>query len=261
MNTTVIDTLRFATRLKKGGFPPEQAEAVSRAINDELTDGVATKAQVDGAVTSLRGEIDGAVTTLRGEIDGAVTTLRGEIGEAVTTLRGEIGEAMSTIRGEIGEAVTTLRGEIGLIERTMLGKFAQIDGKFAEIDGKFQAVDARFDAMDTKFDALSSKVDNIGRYAFLVLALLVALGLYNAVAPRTAPRVLPSTSPAAEAVSERGARSLEGAGCLHLGCISNADGRMRSIGPLAVRLDSRRASDAPSALPANQPIAPPSNQR
>ena len=235
MNTTVIDTLRFATRLKKGGFPPEQAEAVSRAINDELTDGVATKAQVDGAVTSLRGEIDGAVTTLRGEIGEAVTTLRGEIGEAVTTLRGEIGEAMSTIRGEIGR-----------IERTMLGKFAQIDGKFAEIDGKFQAVDARFDAMDTKFDALSSKVDNIGRYAFLVLALLVALGLYNAVAPRTAPKVLPSTSPAAEAVSERGARSLEGAGCLHLGCISNADGGMRSNEllaarrRLAVRLDSRR---------------------
>ena len=224
MNTTVIDTLRFATRLKKGGFPPEQAEAVSRAINDELTDGVATKAQVDGAVTSLRGEIDGAVTTLRGEI----------------------GEAVTTLRGEIGEAVTTLRGEIGRIERTMLGKFAQIDGKFAEIDGKFQAVDARFDAMDTKFDALSSKVDNIGRYAFLVLALLVALGLYNAVAPRTAPKVLPSTSPAAEAVSERGARSLEGAGCLHLGCISNADGRMRSNEllaarrRLAVRLDSRR---------------------
>ena len=166
MNTTVIDTLRFATRLKKGGFPPEQAEAVSRAINDELTDGVATKAQVDGAVTSLR-------------------------------------------------------GEIGRIERMMVGKFAQIEGKFAEIDAKFQAVDARFDAMDTKFDALSDKVDNIGRYAFLVLALLVALGLYNAVAPRTAPRVLPSTSPAAEAVSERGA----------------------------------------SVSPSNQPIAPPSNQQ
>ncbi len=183
MTITVIDTLRFATRLKKSGFPPEQAEAVSLAINDELTDGVATKAQVDGAVTTLRGEIDGAVTTLR---------------------------------GEIGEAVTTLRSEIGRIESTMLGKFSQIDGKFAEIDGKFQAVDARFDAMDTKFDALSGKVDNIGRYAFLVLALLVALGLYNAVAPQMAPRLLPSTSPAAEAVSERGASALESAGCSNL---------------------------------------------
>ena len=116
MNITVIDTLRFATRLKKSGFPPEQAEAVSRAINDELTDGVATKTHIDGAVTSLRGEIS---------------------------------ETATALRGEIGEAVATLRGEICRIETTMLGKFAQIDGKLAQIDGKFHAVDARFDAITT----------------------------------------------------------------------------------------------------------------
>ena len=66
-------------------------------------------------------------------------------------------------------------------------------------------VDTKFDAMDTKFDALAGKVDNIGRYAFLVLALLVALGLYNAIAPQTVPKALPSPSPAAEAVTGSGA--------------------------------------------------------
>ena len=41
--TTVIDTLRFANRLKEAGVEPGQAEAMSRAFNDELLEGVATK--------------------------------------------------------------------------------------------------------------------------------------------------------------------------------------------------------------------------
>ncbi len=43
MNATVIDTLRYANSLKAAGVEPRQAEAMSRAINDELTEGVATK--------------------------------------------------------------------------------------------------------------------------------------------------------------------------------------------------------------------------
>ena len=37
--------------------------------------------------------------------------------------------------------------------------------------------------VDAKFDALNEKSETQGRYVFLVLALIAALGLYNAVAP------------------------------------------------------------------------------
>ena len=56
MNATVIDTLRYANSLKAAGVEPRQAEAMSRAINDELTEGVATKRDLDDAVAELKYE-------------------------------------------------------------------------------------------------------------------------------------------------------------------------------------------------------------
>ena len=45
-------------------------------------------------------------------------------------------------------------------------------------------MDASFMAMDEKIVALRDKFETQGRYVFLVLALIAALGLYNAIAPQ-----------------------------------------------------------------------------
>lgn len=55
-------------------------------------------------------------------------------------------------------------------------------------------VEAKFGTMDEKLEALRDKFDSQGRYVFLVLAVIAALGLYNAVAPH----VFAKTSPAAD---------------------------------------------------------------
>ena len=99
MEVSVIDTLRYADRLKAAGVETRQAEAMSRALNDELAGGVATKQDLDRAVDELRGEIA---------------------------------------------------------------------------------------KVDAKVDALSGSFETQGRYVFLVLALIAALGLYNAVSPHVA---------------------------------------------------------------------------
>ena len=46
MATTAIDTLRFARKLKRAGVPDEQAEAMAAALGDELTEHLATKADL-----------------------------------------------------------------------------------------------------------------------------------------------------------------------------------------------------------------------
>ena len=46
MATTAIDTLRFARKLKQAGLPEEQAEAVAAALGEELTEHLATKADL-----------------------------------------------------------------------------------------------------------------------------------------------------------------------------------------------------------------------
>ncbi len=99
MEPSVIDTLRYADRLKAAGVEAKQAEAMSRALNGELAGGVATRQDLDRAVDELRGEIA---------------------------------------------------------------------------------------KVDAKVDALSGDFETQGRYVFMVLALIAALGLYNAVAPHLA---------------------------------------------------------------------------
>ena len=133
MEPSVIDTLRYADRLKAAGVETRQAEAMSRALNDELAAGVATKQDLDRAVDELRGEI------------------------------------------------------------------AKVDAKVDALDAKF---DAKIDALDAKFGALSGKFETQGRYVFLVLGLIAALGLYNAVAPHLA-----ATAPQTDAESAESAHA------------------------------------------------------
>lgn len=132
MQATVIDTLRYANRLKDAGVDGVQAEAMAPAINDELVSGLATKDDLNHAVGELRGEL-------------------------------------RELRGELGE----LRAELG---------------------------------------ALSSKFETQGRHVFLVLALIAALGLFNAAAPhlgRTNPTANPPADVSAPPSASASSASLE----------------------------------------------------
>ncbi len=46
MATTAIDTLRFARKLKQAGLSDEQAEAMSAALAEELTEHLASKSDL-----------------------------------------------------------------------------------------------------------------------------------------------------------------------------------------------------------------------
>ena len=159
MQATVIDTLRYANRLKDAGVEAVQAEAMAFAINDELVSGLATKADIDRAASGLRTDLDQAVGALRDE-------LRGEIGELRDQLRGEIGdlreELREELRGEIGELREELRGEIGELREEVRNETGSLRSELGALSGKFETH---------------------ARHVFLVLAIIAALGLFNAVAP------------------------------------------------------------------------------
>lgn len=76
MATTVIDTLRYARRLRDAGIPRDQAEAMADAIGSELVENLATKSDLDRAVAEVNGNLDKAVA----EIKGAVLLMKWMIG-------------------------------------------------------------------------------------------------------------------------------------------------------------------------------------
>lgn len=93
MPHTLIDTLRFADRLKEAGFIGPQAEALARALGDELTDQLPSKAdfktleaKVDALDTSLNGRVD----ALESRPDGRIDALRVDLGVRFESLAAKI---------------------------------------------------------------------------------------------------------------------------------------------------------------------------
>ena len=58
MNATVIDTLRFADRLKEAGFEAPHAEGMARALGDELAERMLTKSDLDEALRPIYARLD-----------------------------------------------------------------------------------------------------------------------------------------------------------------------------------------------------------
>ena len=176
LNATVIDTLRYANRLKAAGVESGQAEAMSRAINDELTEGVATKADLDDAVVELKAGIAKVDTKL----DAMDAKWEGRLDAMDAKWEGRL-DAMDA----------KWDGRLDAMDAKWEGKFDAMDGKWevrfdamdAKWDGRFDAVDGKFQSMDVKVEALNDRFNTHSRYTFLVLALIAALGLYNAAAP------------------------------------------------------------------------------
>ena len=150
MYATVIDTLRFANRLKEAGVAPRQAEAMSSAFNDEISEGVATKRDLDNAVTELKGEM---------------------------------AERFAKVDARLDSMDTKFEAKFLAVDARFEAMDAKFDARFEAMDTRFEAMDVKFEAMDAKFESLAGRFGIQGRYTFLVLALIAALGLYNAAAP------------------------------------------------------------------------------
>lgn len=81
MSQTLINTLRFADRLKEAGFAGAQAEALARVLGDELTEQLPSKADfqtLQADFKTLEAKVDGLeakVDGLEAKVDGLRYTL------------------------------------------------------------------------------------------------------------------------------------------------------------------------------------------
>ena len=75
-----FDTLAYARRLKEAGVDDAQAEAHAEAVRDAVTEGVATKADLETSIAGLRADLKAGVMHLEGRIEG----LEGKIESCAT---------------------------------------------------------------------------------------------------------------------------------------------------------------------------------
>ena len=68
MATSIIDTLRYARRLKDAGVAPEQAEAMADALAMELVPSLVTKTDLGHAVAALKAEVKADIAALQSRL-------------------------------------------------------------------------------------------------------------------------------------------------------------------------------------------------
>ena len=72
-NVLAFDTLAYARRLKEAGVDDAQAEAHAEAVRDAVTEGVATKADLETSIAGLRTDLKADVARLEGKIENCAT--------------------------------------------------------------------------------------------------------------------------------------------------------------------------------------------
>ena len=83
MNATVIDTLRFADRLKAAGFEALRAEGLARALGDELADRMLTRNDLDEtrrAIDARFDAMDARFMEMEGRFDAKFETVDAKFG-------------------------------------------------------------------------------------------------------------------------------------------------------------------------------------
>ena len=162
MNTTVIDTLRFADRLKEAGFEVPRAEGLARALGDELAEQMVTKRDLEDALHPIRADIKALDAKFEAKFDALETRF-----DAIDS-RFESNDARFDANDKRFDSIDA--------------RFDANDKRFDSIDARFDANDKRFDSIDARFEALDTKIDSVhreltGKFNILVSVMVLGFSL------------------------------------------------------------------------------------
>ncbi|HEY1300242.1 MAG TPA: hypothetical protein VGF07_07075 [Stellaceae bacterium] len=114
---TVIDTLKLSRALRAAGMAPEQAEAVSAALNDAFTSQVAEKRDLDEVQSDLGARIE----AVRTELGARIEAIRTELGARIEAVHTELKHEIEALRAEFGARLTFQQWQLGAIFAVLVG--------------------------------------------------------------------------------------------------------------------------------------------
>lgn len=110
----VFDKLAFVRKLEGASIPRNQAEAMSEAFHDAVSETVATKADIatlEADIAAFRAEVKAEMSALRAELKGDVSALGAEVNADTSAFRAEVKADASAFRAEVKANVSSLRAE------------------------------------------------------------------------------------------------------------------------------------------------------
>ena len=166
MSQTLINTLRFADRLKEAGFTAVQAEALARSLGDELTEQLPSKADFQ----DLRADFK----TLRADFNALDASLNGRMDALESRLDGRIDTLESKVDGRIDALESKIDGRIDALESKVDGR---IDALEADLGGQIETLAAKIDSQRVAFNLVLAALGVL----IALVGVLVAIGLVEPV--------------------------------------------------------------------------------
>ena len=135
MTTPLFDTRQADENLKNAGCDPQLAKAIVLTIEEAVTGGVSTKADI----TSVKADIADLKTELKSDIADLKTELKGDIADLKTELKGDIADVKAELKGDIAELRTELKGNIYDLRTELKDDIAEVKIDIASVSGEIQA--------------------------------------------------------------------------------------------------------------------------
>lgn len=121
MDANVIDTLRFADRLKDAGFEAPKADGLARALAEELGDRVLTR--IDHDALGLR-------------IDG-------------------LDAKFEALEAKFDAKFETLEAKFEALEFKFNGRFEGLEARFEGLEARFVGLESKFESLHTNLKLLT----------------------------------------------------------------------------------------------------------
>jgi DNA-binding transcriptional MerR regulator len=119
----MIDTLKFANRLRSAGFSQEQAETFADAWAEQAREDLPSRldlAEIDHKITRL----DGKIAQLEDKFDSKIAQLEGKFDNRIAQLEGKIDSKIAHLEGKVDKLTWmvgfALAGILAIIARLLL---------------------------------------------------------------------------------------------------------------------------------------------
>ena len=114
--SVAFDTLRAARRLRdEGGFDEKQAGILVATFAEGMSEGLASKADLEKTESVLRSEIG----ELRSDLEKTESALRSDLEKTESALRSDLEKTESALRSDLEKTESALRSEIGGLRSDM----------------------------------------------------------------------------------------------------------------------------------------------
>ena len=127
MSNLAFDTHKFVKDLTRHGMPDKQAEVLADHYASLLTDRLATKEDLFGLRTELKGDnkslrkdLDNKIEALRTELKGDIGGLRKDLDNKIETLRTEVKGNIGALRKDMDSAHDKLESKIETLRKDMM---------------------------------------------------------------------------------------------------------------------------------------------